>query len=159
MLLLTSLYILVIALHSNISILFFPTLLEIQDFFETSHYFPSKINISLHFSVGDLLWACSWFSDYSFRVLQFQAFPVSAAEPETMEPFRNYTKNTILQIPTIAPVVQIPTNPDVLRCNHILIELGLSVPMMHLLCFPTFVFHEGLNQATHLINCESKPPG
>lgn len=64
------------ALHSNIFIFLFLqiTRLEIQDYFETNCYFLLKINISFCFSVGDLLWTYSWFSNYSFRVLQAQAF-------------------------------------------------------------------------------------
>lgn len=158
LLLLTSPYILVIALHSNIFILFFLqiTLLEIQDCFETNCYFPLKINISFHFSVGDLLWAYSWFSNCSFRALQVQAFPVPAADPQKMEPFKSYTKNMELQTPTVTAMVQhvFPINPDVLRCSHLLTELTrcLSVAMMPLLWFPTSVSCERLNQATHLMS-------
>lgn len=76
LLLLTSPYILLMALHSNIFMLFSlqTTRLEIQDCFETHCYSLLKINISLHFLVGDLLWTYSWFSNYSFRVSQVQAF-------------------------------------------------------------------------------------
>ena len=155
---LTSPYILVIALHSNIFILFFLqiTLLEIQDCFETNYYFPFKINISLHLSVGDLLWAYPWFSNCSFRALQVQVFPVRAADPQKMKPCKNHTKNKEVQTPTVASTAQhiFPINPDVLRCIHLLIELSrcLSVPMMLLLWFPTSFSCEGLNHTTYLMN-------
>lgn len=159
LLLLTSPYILVIALHSNIFILF-PTNNSVGNtrlFWNQLLFSFENKHLSAFLSRGLALSLLTVFKLF-FKSASGPNFPCACSWSTKNGAFKSYTKNMELQTATIAPMVQhiFPVNPDVLRCSHSLIQLSrcLSISMMLLLWFPTSVSCEGLNQATDLTSNE-----